>query len=83
MANRRLGARSGNLAAVASPMAYGGGVGTLPQAQASVLAPPGTFPRFGLDFSKASTWAWLWFTLAVFYVFVMYAGHGGRRGGVV
>jgi hypothetical protein len=82
MANRRLGMRSGN-ALQQAPMSYAGGVGTLPQAQQSVLAPPGTFPRFGLDFSKAHTWSWIWFSVAVFYVFFIYAAHGGRRGGVV
>jgi hypothetical protein len=63
--------------------AYSGGVGTLADAQGNVLAPPGTLPRFGIDFSSPHTWAWIWFGAAVGWLFFMYQAHGGRRGGVL
>lgn len=62
---------------------YAGGVGTLTEAQGNVLAPPGTLPKFGLDWSSPHTWAWVWFAAAVAYVFVIYQAHGGRHGGVL
>lgn len=36
---------------------------------------------FGKD--KASTWAFIWFGLAVAWLTVMYFGHGGTRGSVI
>lgn len=62
---------------------YAGGVGTLNQAQGNVLLPPSASSRFGLDWSSAHTWAWLWFAASVAYLIVMYTAHGGRRGGAL
>jgi hypothetical protein len=64
-------------------MQYAGGVGTMQQAQSNVFAPSGVRTRFGLDLSSAHTWAWLWFAGAVGYLFFIYFGHGGRRGGAL
>jgi hypothetical protein len=35
------------------------------------------------DFSRASTWAWVYFAAALVYVLTMYFGHGGSRGAVL
>lgn len=63
---------------------YRGGVGTADQAQGNVLMPPGSQPRFGIDFSSAHTWAWIWgLVLPAGWLFFRYWMHGGRRGGVL
>lgn len=63
----------------------GGQQGGVLTAQAANTA-PNVFSnpvKFGIDFKSASTWAWVWFLGAVFYVFFYYFAHGGRRGAVL
>ena len=63
---------------------YQGGVGTLDQARGNVLLPPNAGgSRWGLDFTSAHTWAWIWFAGAVAYLLIIYNVHGGRRGGAL
>ena len=63
---------------------YAGGVGTADSARGNVLLPPSAQPRFGVDWSSAHTWAWIWgVALPVGWLFFRYFIHGGRRGGVI
>lgn len=59
-----------------------GGVGTAQDATGGIYAPPG-IPALGIDMSKPSTWAWIYFGAAVTYLLFIYAAHGGRKGGIV
>jgi hypothetical protein len=54
----------------------GGGLDAQPSRRPRLL--PGW-----LDFSKASTWAIIYFLAALAYVLFMYFGHGGTRGAVL
>lgn len=68
------------------PMGVGGmqgGVGTAQDAAAGIYAPPQLPFMLGIDLSKASTWSWIWFLVAVGYLGFIYTAHGGRRGGIL
>lgn len=64
---------------------YAGGVGTPDQAQGNVLLPPTAQQgRFGIDWSSAHAWAWMWgLVLPATWLVIRYWMHGGRRGGIL
>ena len=84
MANPRVSQRSA-LGTGIGPTGLGGmqgGVGGAQDATHGLFAAP-PLTKLGINFSQASTWAWIWFGLAVFYLAFMYGAHGGRKGGIV
>jgi len=62
---------------------YQGGVGTAQDAATGIYAPRQLPAMLGIDFTKASTWSWVWFIAAVAYLGFIYTAHGGRRGGIL